>query len=95
MNQAATHDDQKVLCYMKALYSYDPKEDSLHPCPEIGLMFFQGDILAIVNQVSFNFFLYNYNKPLVIEDKRYNEALHINLNNIMILLVDMFNHFVD
>jgi len=50
MNQAATHDDQKVLCYMKALYSYDPKEDSLHPCPEIGLMFFQGDILAIVNQ---------------------------------------------
>jgi len=42
--------EQKVLCYMKALFSYDPKEDGLHPCPEIGLMFFQGDILAIVNQ---------------------------------------------
>jgi hypothetical protein len=44
--------EQKVLCYMKALFTYDPKEDSLHPCPEIGLMFFQGDILAIVNQAS-------------------------------------------
>ena len=58
MNQQATHEDQKVLCYMKALYSYDPKEDSLHPCPEIGLMFFQGDILAIVNQVSLMLVLY-------------------------------------
>jgi hypothetical protein len=37
---------------MKALFTYDPKEDSLHPCPEIGLMFFQGDILAIVNQAN-------------------------------------------
>ncbi len=44
--------EQKVLCYMKALFTYDPKEDSLHPCPEIGLMFFQGDILAIVNQAN-------------------------------------------
>ena len=55
INQKTTNTEQKVLCYMKALFSYDPKEDSLHPCPEIGLMFFQGDILAIVNQVCINF----------------------------------------
>jgi len=42
--------DQKVLCHLKALFNYDPKEDSLHPCSEVGLMFFVGDILAIVNQ---------------------------------------------
>ena len=51
INQKNTNTEQNVLCYMKALFSYDPKEDTLHPCPEIGLMFFQGDILAIVNQV--------------------------------------------
>ena len=51
INQKNAGSEQNVLCYMKALFSYDPKEDSLHPCPEIGLMFFQGDILAIVNQV--------------------------------------------
>lgn len=51
INQKTTNVEQKVLCYMKALFSYDPREDTLHPCPEIGLLFFQGDILAIVNQV--------------------------------------------
>ena len=50
--QKSVNPEQKVLCYMKALFTYDPKEDSLHPCPEIGLMFFQGDILAIVNQAT-------------------------------------------
>merc|ERR1712170_296918 len=49
MNQKA-NPDQKVLCYVKALFNYDPKEDNIHPCPEAGLMFFTGDILAIVNQ---------------------------------------------
>ena len=49
MNQKA-NPDQKVLCHYKALFNYDPKEDNLHPCAEIGLMFFTGDILAIVNQ---------------------------------------------
>ena len=68
MNQQATHEDQKVLCYMKALYSYDPKEDSLHPCPEIGLMFFQGDILAIVNQVSLMLIWYNSIGSVVMEN---------------------------
>nr|CAG4643809.1 EOG090X032R [Lepidurus arcticus] len=37
-------------CYMRALFDYDPKEDKLLPCPEIGLAFKQGDILQIVNQ---------------------------------------------
>jgi guanylate kinase len=49
MNQNA-NPEQKVLCYVKALFNYDPKEDNIHPCAEIGLMFFTGDILAIVNQ---------------------------------------------
>jgi len=49
MNQKASA-DQKVLCYVKALFNYDPKEDNIHPCADIGLMFFTGDILAIVNQ---------------------------------------------
>ena len=50
LNQKANAEEQKVLCYVKALFNYDPKEDGLHPCAEIGLMFFQGDILAIMNQ---------------------------------------------
>nr|CAG4651677.1 EOG090X032R [Triops cancriformis] len=37
-------------CYMRALFDYDPKDDKLLPCPEIGLTFKQGDILQIVNQ---------------------------------------------
>ena len=37
-------------CYMRALYSYDPSEDSLLPCKELGLGFNQGDVLEIVNQ---------------------------------------------
>jgi len=49
MNQKA-NPEQKVLCYVKALFNYDPKDDKIHPCAEIGLMFFTGDILAIVNQ---------------------------------------------
>jgi guanylate kinase len=35
---------------MKALYDYDPYEDNLNPCPDAGLHFQYGDILAIVNQ---------------------------------------------
>nr|CAD7428871.1 unnamed protein product [Timema monikensis] len=37
-------------CYMRALFDYDPLEDSLLPCKEIGLSFDHGDILQIVNQ---------------------------------------------
>ncbi|CAG2161381.1 unnamed protein product [Oppiella nova] len=40
---------QPSICYMRALYNYDPTEDSLLPCREVGLAFKQGDILEIVN----------------------------------------------
>ncbi|XP_045135575.1 protein PALS2-like isoform X3 [Portunus trituberculatus] len=53
----ALHDPPAAnQCYMRALYSYDPAEDSLLPtCPtqteaEIGLKFNKGDILQIVDQ---------------------------------------------
>lgn len=34
--------------YVRALYAYDPRHDSLIPCPELGLTFQRGDILRIV-----------------------------------------------
>lgn len=37
-------------CYMRALFDYNPLEDSLLPCKEIGLEFKRGDILEILNQ---------------------------------------------
>lgn len=40
---------KKLSCYMRALFSYDPSEDTLLPCKEIGLPFQQGDILQIIN----------------------------------------------
>uniref|UniRef100_A0A8D8TPW5 MAGUK p55 subfamily member 6 n=1 Tax=Cacopsylla melanoneura TaxID=428564 RepID=A0A8D8TPW5_9HEMI len=40
----------KHMCYMRCLFNYNPKEDSLLPCKEIGLAFNHGDILQIVNQ---------------------------------------------
>ncbi|KAI5742410.1 hypothetical protein M8J77_006990 [Diaphorina citri] len=40
----------KPVCYMRCLFTYDPKEDSLLPCKEIGLSFNHGDILQILNQ---------------------------------------------
>ena len=50
INEKAMFADQKVLTHMKALYDYDPYEDNLNPCPDAGLHFQYGDILAIVNQ---------------------------------------------
>lgn len=35
--------------WVKALFDYNPSEDSLHPCPEAGLSFRKGDILHIVS----------------------------------------------
>ena len=40
---------QPSVCYMRALYNYDPTQDSLLPCREVGLAFKQGEILEIVN----------------------------------------------
>ena len=50
MSIKASSPEQKVLCYVKALFEYDPYEDALHPCPDAGLSFQYGDILAVVNQ---------------------------------------------
>ncbi|XP_014288567.1 protein PALS2 isoform X3 [Halyomorpha halys] len=36
--------------FMRALFDYDPNEDSLLPCKELGLPFQHGDILEILNQ---------------------------------------------
>ncbi|XP_059485902.1 protein PALS2 isoform X2 [Neocloeon triangulifer] len=44
------HDGTTTLCYMRALFDYDPKEDTLLPCSDIGLEFQHGDILQILNQ---------------------------------------------
>lgn len=41
-----------LQCYMRALFDYNPTEDTLIPCKEIGLAFKHGDIL----QVSFKQF---------------------------------------
>ncbi|XP_030748146.1 MAGUK p55 subfamily member 6 isoform X2 [Sitophilus oryzae] len=41
---------KKLTCYMRALFEYNPEEDSLLPCKEIGLPFDRGDILQIVDQ---------------------------------------------
>ncbi|XP_021182794.3 protein PALS2 isoform X2 [Helicoverpa armigera] len=37
----------KLSCYMRALFDYNPKEDTLLPCKEIGLEFKRGDILQV------------------------------------------------
>ncbi|XP_060810789.1 protein PALS2 [Amyelois transitella] len=37
----------KLSCYMRTLFDYDPKEDTLLPCKEIGLEFKRGDILQV------------------------------------------------
>ncbi|XP_012262525.2 MAGUK p55 subfamily member 2 [Athalia rosae] len=44
----------KSTCYMRALFDYDPSEDTLVPCREIGLPFQKGDILQIVDQADPN-----------------------------------------
>ncbi|XP_005182797.1 protein PALS2 isoform X2 [Musca domestica] len=40
---------QRGQCYMRALFTYSPSEDSLLPCKDIGLAFKSGDILQIIN----------------------------------------------
>ena len=38
-----------AVCDMRALVSYEPSQDSLLPCREVGVAFKQGDILEVVN----------------------------------------------
>ncbi|XP_070502108.1 protein PALS2 isoform X1 [Chironomus tepperi] len=40
---------KKLARYMRALFDYDPSNDELLPCKEIGLSFSSGDILQIIN----------------------------------------------
>uniref|UniRef100_A0A6A7FQD0 MAGUK p55 subfamily member 6-like isoform X1 n=2 Tax=Hirondellea gigas TaxID=1518452 RepID=A0A6A7FQD0_9CRUS len=53
-------DATRNICYLRALYSYDPKNDKLLPCcatqtPDIiGLKFDKGDILQVVDQSDLN-----------------------------------------
>ncbi|XP_034934871.1 MAGUK p55 subfamily member 6-like isoform X2 [Chelonus insularis] len=44
----------KSTCYMRALFDYNPTDDTLLPCREIGLSFQKGDILQIVDQADPN-----------------------------------------
>ncbi|CAH0726502.1 unnamed protein product, partial [Brenthis ino] len=37
----------RLSCYMRALFDYNPAEDTLLPCKEIGLEFKKGDILQV------------------------------------------------
>jgi len=43
-----------VLCnlqkYVRALFSYDPEDDNLIPCRELGILFTKRDILHVINQ---------------------------------------------
>lgn len=43
-----------LQCYMRALFDYNPSEDTLLPCREIGLPFQKGDVLQIVDQADPN-----------------------------------------
>lgn len=37
-------------CFMRALFAYDPNQDKLLPCREVGIAFKQGDILEVLNK---------------------------------------------
>ncbi|XP_059614145.1 protein PALS2 isoform X3 [Phlebotomus argentipes] len=40
---------KKMTCYMRSLFDYDPTQDTLLPCQDIGLQFHHGDILQIIS----------------------------------------------
>ncbi|XP_043197058.1 protein PALS2-like [Amphibalanus amphitrite] len=37
-------------CYVRAMFAYNPMEDKLLPCPEVGLPFEYGDVLKVVDR---------------------------------------------
>ncbi|XP_037074880.1 MAGUK p55 subfamily member 6-like isoform X2 [Pollicipes pollicipes] len=37
-------------CYVRAMFAYNPMEDKLLPCPEVGLSFEYGDILKVMDR---------------------------------------------
>jgi len=36
--------------HVRALFDYDPDEDNLIPCHELGIMFKKGDVLHVINE---------------------------------------------
>lgn len=51
---------------MRALFDYEPEEDTLLPCKEIGLPFQYGDILQVSFIANFYQFGDNYRKKISI-----------------------------
>ena len=37
-------------CYMRALFNYDPSQDSLLPCKELGVPFQMGEVIEVLNR---------------------------------------------
>ena len=58
INQKAVVAEQKILCHVRALFDYHPYDDQLMPCPEAGLAFQFGDVLAILNQARLQQYYY-------------------------------------
>lgn len=84
-------------CYMRALFDYDPEDDTLLPCKEIGLPFQYGDILQVSIEFSFDSCIYSwfmkihllkknlFSPPLQIinvKDPNWWQAKHIGQNEI-------------
>ncbi|KAG6443987.1 hypothetical protein O3G_MSEX003183 [Manduca sexta] len=47
LKEKSTQLINKLSCYVRTLFDYSPKDDSLIPCKEIGLEFKKGDILQV------------------------------------------------
>jgi len=46
----STSGEHKSIMHVKAHFDYDPEDDPYMPCRELGLSFFKGDILHVINQ---------------------------------------------
>lgn len=77
-----------IQCYMRALFDYDPSEDNLIPCKEIGVTFKHGDIL----QVSIIFVLIKtYNFTYILLYFESNMLVHT-LKLLFLLQSILFSH---
>lgn len=43
-----------LQCYMRALFTYDPSQDTLLPCRELGIPFITGEVLEVLNREDSN-----------------------------------------
>lgn len=58
---------------MRALFDYDPAEDTLLPCKEIGLGFSHGDILQVLFlnfYLSLNYFVNSFSRNINADNQR-------------------------